>query len=131
MILKIMISLSISLALLITMGCNVTADEKSTSAANVPDHMQALAWANSVNAENDAKAAIKKKDYRLFIVAGRGERVVGIDAKSAERLKQACGTQYIQGSTDVLRDDQHMQALKKAYSYAEQYNQIVAKHCTN
>lgn len=130
MTMKTIFSVSALLFSAIIMGCNVTADEKSTH-SNTPDHMSALAWAQSADAEVDAKKAIKQKDYRLFVVAGRGERLVGIDAKDAARLKQACGTQYIQGSTDAIRSDEHLDALKKAYSYAEQYNQIVAKHCTN
>ncbi len=130
MTMKTIFSVSALLLSVIITGCNVTADEKSTH-SNDPDHMSTLAWAQSADAEVDAKKAIKQKDYRLFVVAGRGERLVGIDAKDAARLKQACGTQYIQGSTDAIRSDEHLDALKKAYSYAEQYNQIVAKHCTN
>jgi len=128
---KMMIRFFVFLMSLVSMGCNVTADEKPVSStAGSPEYMKALAWSSSANAEADAQKAIKQKDYRLFVVAGRGERLVGVDAKDATRLKQACGTQYIQGSTDVIKSDAHMAALKKAYAYAEAYNQIMVKHCS-
>ncbi|MFT6387157.1 MAG: hypothetical protein ACJAUP_000527 [Cellvibrionaceae bacterium] len=124
----LLVRLWIASIIFVLVGCNVTADEKTATAAQ-PIYLQELAWANSADAEKDARKAFSKKDYRLYIVAGRGERVVGVDSAQAKDLKQLCGTQYIQGSTDVVRGDQHMEALKKAYDYAEKYNQIVVKHC--
>lgn len=128
---KIAHSFCVCLAALMTVGCNVTADEKSENKTKAASDMHLLTWADSADAEKDASQALSEKDYRLYILAGRGERLVGIDPNKARQLKQQCGTRYIQGSTDVIHDDQHMKALKKAYSYAEKYNQIIAKHCPN
>lgn len=112
-------------------GCNVTTDEKKADMGteNLPDYMQALMWVNTANPKVDASKALNQKDYRLYIVASRGERLVGITPNLAADLKERCGTRYIQGSTDVVKDDQHLAMLKKAYAYAEQYNQIIAEQC--
>ncbi len=108
-------------------GCNVTADEK----ANTPksDYIERLSWVESADAKQDAKAAIAKQDYRLYVMSGRGQRTPGLSADQMLDLKQRCGTKYVPGSTDVVKDDEQLRLLEQLDSYAEEYNQIVAKHC--
>ncbi len=125
---KIKSSLCFVLSMLFLSGCNVTADDKSGNAA-MPDHLKALTWTESADVEADVQKAIANKDYRLFAIAGRGERMPGVDAKQMSDLKQRCGVKYLEGSTDAIRDDEHMQLLQKAYQYAEGYNQSMVRHC--
>jgi hypothetical protein len=111
------------------MGCNVTAEEKAITSSNLPEHLAGLSWVTSADATADVKAAIARQDYRLWMFAGRGERVPGVAGDKLAAAKARCGTQYIQGSTDLVRDEAHMQLLKKANSYAETYNQLMLQYC--
>ncbi|MEO0442739.1 MAG: hypothetical protein AAFZ92_03225 [Pseudomonadota bacterium] len=122
----------IVIAAAVVFGCNNTTADKNkspTATPALPEHISLLTWAKTADAAKDAVAAIAKKDYRLWSVAGRGVNLPGIDISQRQSLAEKCGTQIIQGSTDAVRDQQHLALLKKAYAYAERYNQIVAKVC--
>ena len=125
-----MARLCIVISSLLLAGCNVTNDEKaSPPVTDLPDELASLAWVTLADAEKDAGKAIANQDYRLYVVASRGENVPGVDSSTSRQLKQRCGKQYIPGSTDAIKSDQHLAALKQAYAYAAQYNQIMVRHC--
>lgn len=112
------------------LGCN-GGEKASQESASVkePEYLQALAWVKTSDARKDAEESIARKDYRLFVFAGRGENMPGIDPAQKELLLKQCGKQYLPGSTDAIRDKVHQQRLKQAYNYAVAYNQQLLKHC--
>ena len=110
------------------MGCYVTA--KEDPAEPQPDHMAALQWVKAADVKRDVKQALDNKDYRLFVLVGRGANAPGINAKEANQLKQLCGTKFLPGSTDFVIDQQQLNLLNLAYAYAEIYNQMMAKNCS-
>lgn len=109
-------------------SCNGTTDKKPIVDTNLPDYLAQLSWADSADAEADARKAIANKDYRLWVMAGRGGNAPGISG-DASALKNKCGVRYVQGSTDAVRGEQHMVLLQKAYDYATTYNQIIQSYC--
>ena len=122
-------TLAAILSTFVLFGCNFAASEKSVS-TNIPEYLQVLSWAESANASKDAEAAITENDYRLFIIAGRGQHMPGVATSLRDGLKKQCGTQFLPGSTDVIRDDKHQRLLQKAYDYAEAYNKIILSKCS-
>jgi hypothetical protein len=111
------------------LACNPGSEKQVSENTSVPEHIALLEWARVADAQHDAKTAIANSDYRLLILAGRGERMLGISPEESGSLKKRCGTRYLQGSTDVIRDDEHLSLLNKAHQYAEEYNKIVATAC--
>lgn len=94
------------------------------------DHLSALRWVETADVQTDAQAAIVKKDYRLFVVATRGKNMPGVPSvDDYNRAEQRCGIQYLPGSTDVVKGEQHLALLQRAYRYAETYNQLMLNHC--
>ncbi|MBX2809181.1 MAG: hypothetical protein KTR20_11175 [Cellvibrionaceae bacterium] len=116
------------LAVSVLWGCNVTANEKQTPPA-APDYRAALRWVNTANAEQDVRSALQKGDYQLLVFGGRGEQLPGVSAADSARLRQRCGLRYLSGSTDVIRDQAHLQLLLQANRYARDYNQLMLAHC--
>lgn len=112
----------------LTMGCYVTAKEEP--AEPQPDHIASLQWVKTADVKRDVKQAFDNKDYRLFVLVGRGANAPGINTKDANQLKQLCGTNFLPGSTDFVIDQQQLNLLNQAYAYAETYNQMMAKHCS-
>ncbi len=110
------------------LGCNVTAGEQENTPATA-EHLAALDWVKTANVEEDARAAQRRGDYQLLALAGRGEQLPGLPIERVEYLKQQCGVRYLSGSTDVIRDQAHLQLLLQVSNYAAQYNQLMVKDC--
>ena len=122
-------SLAVLFVALLQLACNTTINGKESAEVNeIPNHLATLNWVHAANAKQDVKVSADKQDYRLFILAGRGEHMPGVQPDKASESKQRCGMRYLQGSTDLVRDDQHSQLLQKAYRYAEDYNQLMLQH---
>jgi hypothetical protein len=98
--------------------------------ADMPEHMAALRWTETGQTAKQAAAnAIADEDYRLLVTAGRGTAAPGVPVDVVAAMKERCGTKYIEGSTDVIRGDEHRAMLMKAYEYAADYNKVIIKHC--
>lgn len=117
----------ILVAIVALSACKMT-DEKDNQL--VEDHHQSLAWASSADVDQDIEKAREAGDYRLMMVASRGQVLPGIPVEQRPSLIEQCGSQYIPGSTDVIKDQKHRERLKQAIDYAKQYNQAMAKHCS-
>ena len=116
----------------------LAADKEKSGAGAVPasasisplaDHLAALSWLADANVERDVQAFIARQDYRLLAQAGRGSRILGLAPALTKQLQARCGLRLLPGSTDAVRDDQHLHLLKKAQRYGEAYNQLMVKHC--
>jgi hypothetical protein len=91
--------------------------------------VESLAWLKSANAEEDAKEALKRGDKRLLAMATRGLNLPGVNAELSSKAKSVCGIRYLEGTTDMVQGDTHLQALKKAQKYASEYNQLILDNC--
>jgi hypothetical protein len=89
----------------------------------------ALKWLDAADPEADARRAIAEKRPVLLTLGGRGAPTPGITANERARLETKCPTQVLPGATDVVRGDAHLDYLKRARQYAEQYNRVIAAHC--
>ncbi|MCG7982132.1 MAG: glutamyl-tRNA amidotransferase [Candidatus Thiodiazotropha lotti] len=91
--------------------------------------VESLVWLNDANVEREVQTALDKRDKRLLGMMGRGTDLPGVPAELTSRAKTVCGIRYVEGSTDVVRGEVHLQLLQRAYDYAEAYNQAMLKHC--
>jgi hypothetical protein len=89
----------------------------------------ALKWLDAADPEADARRAIAEKRPVLLTLGGRGAPTPGISADERARLETKCPAQVLPGATDVVRGDAHLDYLKRARQYAEQYNRVIAAHC--
>ncbi|TQV88056.1 hypothetical protein [Aliikangiella coralliicola] len=91
--------------------------------------IEALEWAQSADLDKEYNEAIEKKDFRVWMIAGRGASMPGIDSSLQAKIDKNCGHKYLPGVGDILRGDTHRAYRKKAVEYAEKYNQKMQTHC--
>lgn len=90
----------------------------------------ALRWLDTADPVADAQRAIAEQRPALLTLGGRGAPTPGISAEERARLETRCPAQLLPGATDVVRGDAHLEYLRRARHYAEQYNRVIAAHCT-
>lgn len=78
--------------------------------------------------EQELSANLARQDYRLIVIAGRGEFAPGIAAEQQAEAKGRCGVRYLDGLGDVIRPGQH-ETHAKLSSYASEYNRRMVTHC--
>lgn len=78
--------------------------------------------------EREVSANIARQDYRLIVIAGRGEFAPGIAAEQQQEAKGRCGVRYLDGLGDVIRPSQQ-EIHAKLSAYASEYNQRIVTHC--
>ena len=90
---------------------------------------QKLQWVQTANAQEDAQAALDKKDFRLMAMAQRSTVIPGVDVQQSMKYELRCGVKFMDGVTDVIASDEHLRLMKLAHSYALQYNAIIKTRC--
>ena len=88
-----------------------------------------LLWVQDANPQQDAEAALAKGDFRLMALAQRSLVIPGIDLESSRKYELKCGVIIMQGVSDVIRSEQHLELMKLAHSYALKYNAFIKMHC--
>lgn len=78
--------------------------------------------------EQEVTANLAKQDYRLIVIAGRGEFAPGIAAELQAETKARCGVRYLDGLGDVIRPGQQ-EMYAKLSAYANEYNRQMLEHC--
>ncbi|WP_227095009.1 hypothetical protein [Aeromonas veronii] len=78
--------------------------------------------------EQELSANLARQDYRLIVIAGRGEFAPGIAAEQQAEAKARCGKRYLDGLGDVIRPGQQ-EIHAKLSAYASEYNQRMVIHC--
>lgn len=91
----------------------------------------ALGWLRKADADRDAADSIQRGDLRLLAMASRGPNMPGVPAESASKAKSVCGIRYLEGSTDAVAGEVHMQLLQQAFDYAVKYNKLLLEACLN
>ena len=84
--------------------------------------------ADASTLEQEVTANLAKQDYRLIVIAGRGEFAPGIAAELQAETKARCGVRYLDGLGDVIRPGQQ-EIHAKLRAYANEYNRQMLKHC--
>ena len=78
--------------------------------------------------EQELSANLARQDYRLIVIAGRGEFAPGIAAEQQAEAKARCGKRYLDGLGDVIRPEQK-ETHAKLRAYANEYNRQMLEHC--
>ena len=84
--------------------------------------------ADASTLEQELSANLARQDYRLIVIAGRGEFAPGIAAELQASAKARCGVRYLDGLGDVIRPEQK-EAHARLSAYASEYNQLMVTHC--
>lgn len=101
----------------------------TTGSTELPEEVQKLQWLEQADAEKQAEAALKQGDFRLMAMSQRGIVIPGVDRALADKYELKCGINLIDGISDAVRGEQHLELINKAHDYARQYNAIIIQHC--
>jgi hypothetical protein len=88
-----------------------------------------LQWIKDANPQKDAQLALSKGDLRLMGLPQRAVIIPGIAADEMNKYELYCGVKLIEGVSDTVLNEGHLQLMKKAHQYALQYNAIIKPHC--
>lgn len=114
----------ILLAVMVTFMTSCATDSTALS-----EHELKLQWVLDANGQEDALSALKKGDFRLMAMAQRGIVIPGIDNDQKNQYELKCGIKMIDGISDTVRNEGHLELMKKAHSYAKQYNTVIKSRC--
>ena len=90
----------------------------------------ALQWLDQADASSAVKDAIKRGDFHLYSMGGRGASIPGVPTELAADYAEKCGVEVVPGAGDVVHGDIHIEYLQRAQKYAESYNTLMLEHCT-
>ncbi|MES9838138.1 MAG: glutamyl-tRNA amidotransferase [Candidatus Thiodiazotropha sp.] len=99
----------------------LSADEKKA--------VESLLWVEDADAGKQAAEALEKGDKRLIAMASRATMLPGIEPELQSKAKSICGIRYLDGSTDTVFGEIHLQLIQRASDYAAAYNKIVIEKC--
>ncbi|MES9994300.1 MAG: glutamyl-tRNA amidotransferase [Candidatus Thiodiazotropha sp.] len=91
--------------------------------------VESLLWLQDADPDKQAAQALEKGDKRLLAMASRATLLPGIEPELHSKAKSICGIRYLEGSTDTVFGEIHLQLIQRATDYAAAYNKIVVKHC--
>ena len=96
--------------------------------AQAPDPVQMLRWVEKSNPVEDAKKAISTGDFRLLLVHGSRSWLPGVPPGKEDFFRSKFSTKVIEGTSDVVKNDEHFKLIDRAVAYAKAYNRYVTKH---
>jgi hypothetical protein len=91
--------------------------------------VEALSWLQDADAARDAAEARQQGDLRLLALAVRAPNLPGVPAEATARVERDCGIRYLEGTTDMVRGDNHLKLLQQARDYAAAYNRLMLEAC--
>lgn len=101
----------------------------ATDTSTLTKSEQKLQWIKDANPQLDAKKAIEAGDFRLMGLPQRAIILPGIPVEEMNKYELHCGVHLIDGVSDTVLNDGHLQLMKKAHQYALQYNAMIKPHC--
>ncbi len=113
--------------LLLTLLSSLTGCATDSSA--VSQYEKPLLWVKDADAELDAKAALKKGDFRLLAFSQRGTIIPGIDSSLNNEYELKCGIRMLEGMTDTVRGQEHLELMQQVHAYAKAYNELIKQSC--
>jgi len=108
----------------------VACTSSTNKTAKMSENEKKLQWIKTADARQDAQNAISINDYRFMALTKRGIFIPGIDPEQSNQYEKKCGIHLIDGVTDAVTSEGHLQMMQKANAYALQYNTIIKKHCS-
>lgn len=118
----------LSFLMAMTASCVVRSPENDSESA-LSEGERSLLWLESADAIADARKSVNAGDYRVYVLAGRGNGVPGTSETDSAQVRQRCGVRILSGTTDVVINQNHLRLLQLARQYAETYNRIVIERC--
>ena len=92
----------------------------------MPHNAVSLDWLENASAEEDAQAALRKSDTRLWGYHDRGgAHIIGVAHRDTEKILQRYKLRTAPGISDIIYSDKHAQLRSKFIQYAKQYNQVI------
>ena len=93
------------------------------------EYERKLDWVKAADPQADAHAAVARGDLRLMALPGRGQVIPGVDVEERSEYAKKCGIRLTPGVTDAVQGTKHLEMLKQARDYAEQYNAVIMANC--
>lgn len=90
---------------------------------------QDLLWIRDANPQADAQKALEKRDFRMMGMPQRSTIIPGVPTQEMREYEIKCGVNLINGVSDMVLNENHLQLIKQAQKYALQYNAIIKRHC--
>jgi len=92
--------------------------------------VEKLIWLENANPSEDARVALRQNDYRLLGLSNRGGlKIPAVRAEDRYFYENKCGVNIMQGVTDFAVNQHHQELMRKAHSYALQYNAMIKPEC--
>ncbi len=134
---KLLLGISITLSSVATISACSSATHTSTNTASKNtaltqnlSYSERLAYYKNKNPEQEAQKAIQAgKRYRMTTASRRGIHAPGLDRATFERIQAQCQSQLIHGMSDAIKNREHLEYQKYAFTYASRFNKVMARHC--
>lgn len=75
------------------------------------------------------KQALIEKDYRLLVTSSRRVYAPGILVAKQSALLDRCGSKFMAGTGDVVKDEEAREKRKEQIAFMTEYNVEMAKYC--
>src|SRR3990172_603332 len=89
---------------------------------------QQLSWLDSADAVQMLRADVAREQYRFFSVCGYACEVVGVGLNFNRCFSKVASVNRIEGTSDVIVSPEHDRLLRRARTFAEQYNTLLADY---
>jgi hypothetical protein len=109
---------------MIILGSSCVNHEKTTTGLHMETNDSELSRLKDANPVNDADEAIRRNDLRFLAVKGYAITVPGIDDYYT-RFSSKYKYRIIEGTSDVIRNEEERQLQNRAIRYAEVYNVVI------
>ena len=101
----------------------------ATHSSAVSEYEKPLLWVKDADAEQDAQNALNKGDFRMLALSQHGTIIPGIDPRQNAKYELKCGIRMLEGMTDTVRSQQHLELMQQVHAYAKVYNTLIKNRC--
>ncbi len=122
----------IALAAILVLSCQTVSSEKYEQpiTSNTAILKTTLSSLNIEEPEKDINKNIKNNDLRFICVCGYACYTPGVEQNDLS-LTTKYGIRCLDGTSDMIENDEHAQLIKDARKYAEHYNALLLKEIKN
>jgi len=114
---------------LITLLSMVTLMTACATDSALGEQERKLQWLKDADPQRDARQALQNGDLRMMGLPQRAIIIPGVPVEKMRQYELKCGVKLINGVSDMVRSQQHLQLMKQAHQYALQYNALIKPHC--
>lgn len=102
----------------------VLASVGCTTERTIPEAAQ-LGWVLHADPVADAEKALASRQHALLAVWGVTWLIPGVEDQEKMEYRQRYGVKFIEGTGDVLYNEERARLVTQAYSYAMAYNRHI------